>query len=120
MRNRPRTDANQSRIVSALRQCGVRVLILSQLGHGVPDLLCAPKHGPMLLLEIKDGTKPPSAQKLTPDEAEWHDLWHDRVRVVNSVEQALEAMQINCCNRKSHWAGSLISALAVTSWLFGG
>ena len=94
MRRRPRKDANQADIVSALRQCGVRVQDLSQLGGGVPDLLCAPKHGPMLLLEIKDGSKPPSKQKLTPDEAEWHDLWHDRVRVVNSVEQALDVINI--------------------------
>lgn len=92
MRKRARSDANQSQIVKALRQCGVRVEILSALGHGVPDLLCAAKHGPLVLLEVKDGTKSPSQQKLTKDEQEWQALWHEHYFVVNSVDSALKAL----------------------------
>lgn len=94
MRKRGRVDGPQKAIVKALRQCGVRVEILSGLGHGVPDLMCAAKHGPITLLEIKDGSKPPSQQRLTQDEQEWHSMWHEHVFVVNSVESALKALNL--------------------------
>ncbi len=48
------------------------VSALSRLGGGVPDLLCAYR-GVWLLVELKDGTKPPSGQKLTQDEERWHE-----------------------------------------------
>ena len=94
MRRHARTDANHADIVKALRQCGCTVQSLASLGHGVPDLLVAPKHGPMLLMEIKDGSQPPSKQKLTPDEAEWHDKWNTRVHKITSVTDALSAVGV--------------------------
>ena len=84
-------DANQNEIVNALRKSGCSVQILSSVGKGCPDLLVA-RAGVNYLLELKDGNKPKSAQKLTPDQVEWHDKWEAYVFVVNSIEQAFESV----------------------------
>ena len=82
-----RVDANHARIVKAFRQMGCNVLDLSRVGQGCPDLLIA-KHGINVLVEIKDGSKPPSARKLTPDEQQFHADWKGRVATVLDVEDA--------------------------------
>lgn len=38
--------------------------------------------------------KPPSAQKLTPDQVIWHAEWKAEVHVVNSIEGALDVARI--------------------------
>lgn len=81
-------DANQSAIVAALRDFGCTVQSLATVGKGVPDLLVG-AFGVNVLMEIKDGAKPPSARKLTKDEAKWHQDWTGQVAIVESVEQAL-------------------------------
>lgn len=91
MRYRPRIDGNQKEIVRALRDVGASVLSLAALGHGVPDLLCAFR-GVTVMLEVKDGSLPPSHRRLTPDEQNFIDLWRGRVYVVESVEAALKAV----------------------------
>jgi Holliday junction resolvase len=97
MRRAARIDANQPAIVDALRKVGCRVQPLHMVGKGCPDILVG-KGGRVLLMEIKDGTKPPSARKLTADEQVWHDLWADVAKtgslvVVASVGEALEAVE---------------------------
>jgi hypothetical protein len=97
----PQRDANERAIVEALRAAGHLVQHLQQ-GDGVPDLLVlagnappAEWHGPrrLVLLEVKDGAKPPSAQKLTADQVRWHQQWFRApLHIVNSVEQALAAV----------------------------
>lgn len=82
-------DANQNEIVSALRKIGCSVQILSSVGKGCPDILVGFR-GKNFLIEIKDGNKPPSGQKLTPDQVEWHASWNGQVSVANSVEAAIE------------------------------
>jgi hypothetical protein len=82
-------DANQNEIVAALRKIGCSVQILSSVGKGCPDILVGFR-GENFLIEIKDGNKPPSGQKLTPDQVEWHVNWNGQVKVANSVEQAIE------------------------------
>lgn len=82
-------DANQNEIVEALRKIGCSVQILSSVGKGCPDILVG-KNGVNYLIEIKDGNKPKSAQKLTSDQVEWHEKWNGSVVVVNSAEQALK------------------------------
>jgi len=84
-------DANQSEIVEALRKAGASVTPTSQSGEGFPDL-CVGIRGINYLLEVKDGSKPPSGQRLTPKQSKWHDQWQGSVSVVNSVEQALKAV----------------------------
>jgi hypothetical protein len=47
-----------------------------------------------MLLEVKDGSKPPSAQKLTPQQEVWHRDWRGHRVVVNSPEAALAAIGV--------------------------
>ncbi len=91
MRRAARVDANQSEIVDALRKVGATVQPLHTVGKGCPDLLVGYR-GENHVLELKDGSKPPSARKLTDDELEWHDSWRGRVFVVNDVREALIAI----------------------------
>lgn len=97
MRIRARTDANQTQIVAALRGVGATVQHMHQLGKGCPDLLIGFR-GVNYVMEIKDGDKPLSAQRLTPDEQAWVFGWGGAVDVVNSVDDALD--RIGAVKRK--------------------
>jgi hypothetical protein len=67
---------------------------LSAVGGGVPDLLAHPPTFPWVpvFLEVKDGSKPPSARKLTPAQLEFHAEWKGVLYVVTNVDQALAAV----------------------------
>lgn len=84
-------DANQNEIVDSLRKAGCTVQILSSVGKGCPDIVCG-FSGLNLFMEIKDGNKPKSSQKLTPDQVKWHNEWKGSKVVVNSIEDALFAI----------------------------
>ena len=86
-----KVDDNQKEIVKALRTLGCSVQHLHSVGAGCPDLLVGYK-GFNILLEVKDGNKSPSQQKLTPDQVIWHRDWRGHVDVVNSSEQAILAV----------------------------
>ena len=58
------------------------------MGKGFPDL-CVGFRGQTYLIEVKDGAKPPSAQRLTPPERYWHEAWTGQVAIVRSVDEAL-------------------------------
>jgi len=94
MRRAARVDANQAAIVEALRAAGYSVQSLAAVGEGVPDLLVG-ACGVNVLLEVKDGSKPPSERKLTPDQERWHTAWRGRVSVVKTPEEALLAVLIS-------------------------
>lgn len=85
-------DDNQKKIVRYLRDLGVSVAITSGQGKGFPDLVCGYK-GKNVLLELKDGNKPLSAQTLTPEQRIWHYDWKGQVAVVNTAEAAWEEIQ---------------------------
>lgn len=96
MRRRAKVDRNHAEIVEALRVKGWSVISLAPLGRGVPDLLIRRElplcvdclcDAEMYLVEIKDGSKPPSARKLTKAEAEFHKRWP--VTILRSVDDAL-------------------------------
>jgi Holliday junction resolvase len=91
MRRAAKTDANQSEIVSALRKIGATVQPLHGVGEGCPDLVCGYR-GRNLMLEVKDGSKPPSARKLTKDQVRWHEQWRGQVCVVCNIEEAIAAV----------------------------
>lgn len=91
MRRAARVDDNQAAIVSALRLMGCSVQHLHSVGEGTPDLLVGFR-AKNLLLECKDGAKPPSKQKLTPQQVEWHRDWRGQVAVVRSENEAIEAV----------------------------
>ena len=92
MRRANRVDYNQSVIVESLRKAGAYVRIVT-MGDGVPDLLVGYK-GFTLLLEVKDGDKPPSQRKLTEAEQKFFDEWTGGLlAVVESVEDALAILR---------------------------
>lgn len=99
MRRAAKVDDNQAEIVAALRKAGYSVCVLSAVGKGVPDIMVG-SYGVNVLLEIKDGSKPASARKLTADEAKWHKAWKGQVAVVSSVYEALEAV-FELCEAKA-------------------
>ena len=76
MRHAKRVDANQADIVAALTARGWLVKQTHAVGRGFPDLMIQRPDGQEWrghLLEVKDGSKPPSKRHLTPDEIEMHD-----------------------------------------------
>ena len=93
MRRNAKVDTNQAEIVQALRKAGVVVTPMHQLGHGVADLLCSYRQR-WMVLEVKDGAKPPSARKLTQDEAEWIAEQKAPVYIVTSPMEAVNLMQM--------------------------
>lgn len=92
MRFAARVDANQDQIVSALRAAGAIVRIVTQ-GNGLPDLLVGYR-GHTILMEVKDGKKPPSARKLTEAEQKFFDEWRGgALHIVESVDEALDILK---------------------------
>lgn len=87
-----RVDANQVEIVKALRKIGATVQPLHTVGKGCPDLLVGWRQK-NFLMEVKDGTKPPSARELTPDEKEWISGWRGPVFIVNSPLEAVTFLE---------------------------
>lgn len=89
MRRAARTDANHREIVDALRKVGASVADTSGVGGGFPDLVVGVR-GITFLLEVKDGSKPPSARKLTEDQAEFARMWRGHWVCVSSVDEAIK------------------------------
>lgn len=92
MRRAAKTDRNQAEIVNALRRMGATVEPLHAVGKGCPDLLVGFR-GRNVLLEVKDGLKPPSERKLTVDQVEWHGGWKGQVAVVLDADAAMAIVQ---------------------------
>lgn len=92
MRIAAKIDANQPEIVKALRKIGCTVEILSAVGKGCPDIIVGFRNM-NIFMEIKDGSKPKSARKLTPDQVKWHSEWRGVVHVVESVDDALKVIE---------------------------
>ena len=94
MRRAAKIDANQTEVVAALRQAGAFVRSLAAVGDGMPDLLVT-FNGKTALLEIKDGAKAKSSQKLTPDQVKFHQEWTGgTLSVVDGVEAALRVLKV--------------------------
>ena len=92
MRRANRVDYNQGVIVESLRKAGAYVKVVT-MGDGVPDLLVGYK-GFTLLLEVKDGDKPPSQRKLTEAEQKFFDEWTGGIlAIVESIEDALAILK---------------------------
>ncbi len=75
-----------------MRTCGATVRVVTQ-GDGLPDLLVGYR-GYTILMEVKDGRKPPSARKLTEEEEKFFQNWKGgMLAIVNSVQEALELLK---------------------------
>lgn len=94
MRLRARVDANQKRIVDMFRAMGWSVAHTHTLGQGFPDLVVG-FAGRNYLVEIKDGSKPPSARRLTADEEKFQAAWRGQYDVIED-----EVAVVEFCKRK--------------------
>jgi hypothetical protein len=91
MRRAARRDANEQDIIKAMREAGAYVKVIND--EGLFDLL-ASYRGETMLIEVKDGSKPPSARRLTDAEQKFHDEWPGSdLYIVNSVEEALALLR---------------------------
>lgn len=96
MRRAARRDANEKEVIAALREAGAFVKVIND--EGAWDLLVGyispsgREH--TLLLEVKDGAKPPSARALTPAEAKFHEEWPlSNLFIVISAEHAVALLK---------------------------
>ena len=93
MRRAAKVDANQNRIIDALRYAGATVQSLGQVGGGCPDLLVGYKRA-NILMEVKDGDKVPSARTLRESQMTWWSEWSGaRPFLVESVDDALQVLK---------------------------
>jgi len=91
LRRAARIDENQVDIVAALRKVGCRVKSTAAVGDGWADLtVLGPDKKTLFLMEIKDGTKPPSRRRLTPAQIKTHEEWP--IHVVTNWAEALNVV----------------------------
>jgi hypothetical protein len=100
-RRAARIDDNQNEIVKRYRELGATVAVTSAQHKGFPDIVVGYRYFTSLV-EIKDGSKPKSSQKLTPDQEEFHENWYGDVRVVNCLEDVVE--HLNDLNNAAYHA----------------
>ena len=92
MRRAARTDRNHAQIVGAFRQLGFEVESLAAVGGGVADLLVYQRgRSRLILVEVKDGSMPPSERRLTSAQIKWHKRFP--VSVVETVDDVLEFLK---------------------------
>lgn len=92
MRRAARIDGNQNEIVKALRELGASVLITSQLKNCF-DILVGFR-GTTYIMEIKDGSLPPSKRMLTEGEQRFRDTWKGGTyHIVHNVEEAIHILE---------------------------
>lgn len=84
MRARGRRDSNHGEIVATLRKLGFSVADTGNIGNGFPDLVVG-FAGLNALIEIKDGSKPPSDRRLTDDQRMFHADWKGLILVIETV-----------------------------------
>ena len=84
-----RTDANQSRIISALRAAGATVTVLSEVGSGCPDIV-AGWRGHNYFFEIKNLTG--RGNQLTEAQTKWIKGWAGQIAVVYNEQDALSVL----------------------------
>ncbi len=83
-RRAARVDDNQPEIVKAFRALGWYVLIISQLKNCC-DIIVS-KNGRTIAVEIKDGAKTPSQQKLSAGELKFQSEWQGEYAIIKSID----------------------------------
>lgn len=106
MRRAARRDANQGEIVGVFASLDCSVLDIASTPCGF-DLVVGYKTQ-AILVEVKDGSKPPSARQLTPNEHSAHLNWRGPKAIVKNNEEAVAVAKLL---RSRHFA-VLESALA--------
>jgi hypothetical protein len=83
-----RRDDNEEEIIKALESIGCTVYRLDQ-----PVDLLVGRGAKNILIEVKDGGKPPSARKFTKTQRDFFKGWQGQVCKVETVEEAIEVVQ---------------------------
>ena len=94
MRYASKVDSNQSEIVKALRNCGAFVFLTYQLKNSCDCIVYY--RGNTYTVEIKDGSKPISARKLTEGEQEFKAKIESvdcKYWVIESVDDAISMLE---------------------------
>lgn len=89
-----RVDGPHTEIRRGLEALGCAVADTSSMGEGYPDLTVG-KRGRVVLLEVKDSSKPPSARRLTPAQEKFHARWRLEgvpLFVVHDLDEAVDAV----------------------------
>ena len=79
---RHRVDSLQAAVMRELERAGWSVQSLSQVGHGVPDLLVATPEGETFLIEVKA-----PGRELSERQRRWKARWRGKVVVVRSLDE---------------------------------
>ena len=87
-RRAARVDDNQSEIVAAFRKLGWYVLIISQLKNCC-DIIVS-RNGRTIAVEIKDGSKPKSAQNLSEGELKFKTEWQGEYQLITCIDDLTE------------------------------
>jgi predicted Holliday junction resolvase-like endonuclease len=92
MRYAKRIDANQAEIIKAFEALHCQVCII---GQPVDLIVYMRLNGVWqnVLVEIKDGSKPKSAQKLTRQQIEFFDSWRGAKLVIRSVDDVIASLR---------------------------
>lgn len=93
-----KVDSNHRTIIEAFEAMGCEITDTSRVGGGFPDLIVtldtfvAPQAH--VLVEVKDGSRPPGERRLTPAQVEFR-AHHPRLRIVTvlSVEDVQELVR---------------------------
>lgn len=88
-----KVDDNHREIVETLRGVGAYVIDCAHVGSGFPDLLVGWR-GRWMLVEVKDGAKPPSHRKLTPGQVPLHAECERRGLPCHVVKDDAEALAL--------------------------
>lgn len=86
-RRAAKVDANQAEVVEALRRMGATVEITSGAHDGFPDIVVG-LGGVTVLVEVKDGSLPPSARRLTAAQQRVHGRFTGAIVVVETLDDA--------------------------------
>ena len=99
MTYKKKVDANQANLVKLGRQLGAKIAVTSSAGDGFPDTVWQfqPRNRASFgvethLVEIKDSNKPPSKQKLTPDQVKFHAIF--KCTIINCEADVFRLMGI--------------------------
>ena len=91
-RRAAKKDANHNEVADAFKSLGYSVLDVSQLKNCC-DLIAA-KGKRTIAVEVKDGSKPPSARKLSSGEMQFKADWCGEWALVESVNDVIELDKI--------------------------
>lgn len=86
MSNKNLRDANESRIVSYLRNMGCTVQLLHGTTTGLPDLLVGFRKQ-NFLFEIKTENG-----KRSPGQIRWHENWRGQVHTIRTIDEAIDIL----------------------------